>query len=118
MMMSADAILSMLRETVAGTYGDPAAMVLGADASSGAVVVCAPLTNPAEPVWALSVRPGPAPLEIEVLGDLPLDDPRFQQAIGEPLVPWVREPEQLNNRELAVLSELGEEAIPVARLAF
>ncbi len=117
-MMTTDSILAMLRASVAAAYGDADALTLGADAESGTVVICAPMTQPTAPVWAIAVRPGPAPLEIEVLGDLPVEDSRFQQAIGDPLGRVVSEPELLDSRELALLGQLREGQPAEAHRAF
>jgi hypothetical protein len=57
-------------------------------------------------IWAISIRPGLAPVHIEVLGALPLEDPRFQYGIGDTLGAWVLQPELLQDLELAILDQL------------
>ncbi|MDQ4043959.1 MAG: hypothetical protein M3173_00715 [Chloroflexota bacterium] len=108
MIMTGDTILSMLQTSVIEAYGDTDALLIGVDAETGAVVACPPMSQRTWELWAIAVHPGAVPLDIEVLGTLPLEDPRFQQAIGDTLGARIRRPELLDSRELAVLDGLRD----------
>ncbi|HEV2127400.1 MAG TPA: hypothetical protein VGR22_02145 [Thermomicrobiales bacterium] len=106
--MTADTIVSMLQASVVEAYGDADALLIGVDAETGAVVACPPLSQRTWQVWVIAVQPGAVPLGVEVLGTLPLEDPRFQQAIGDTLGARICHPELLDSRELTVLEGLRD----------
>ncbi len=106
MQLTSEAIVSMIQVSVADAYDGADTLTVGEDPGSGEVVICPPMSGPAADIWAISVRPGLAPLRIEVLGALPLEDPRFQRAVGDTLDAWVLQCELLEDRELAILDQL------------